>query len=181
FDEGAQVFFRKRLPRERRRICGKWLCRPRFLARHIGTRDGPLLNGPERLTRYAVEHPQETLFARLRHGIDHLAVVAHSDQFRGGRHVVIPDVVVDHLEMPQPLSGSGIEGEQTIAKEISSLAVGAVKVVLGAGGWYVNDGALLVDGQFAPTIGASHPFPGVFGPGIVAEFAGMRNRVECPG
>ena len=101
---------------------------------HVGLGHRPLFDGPQRLAGHAIEHPDEALLADLRHDVDRLAVVPHGQQFRRGGVVVIPDVVVDHLEMPEPLAGAGIEREQAIAEQIGAFAVRAVEVVFRAGG-----------------------------------------------
>ena len=94
--------------------------------------------------------------------------------------VVIPDIVMNHLEMPEALAGAGIERKQAIAEQIGALSVGAVEVVFGTADGNVDDAALLIDGEFAPGVCAADRFPGIFRPGVVSEFAGMRNGVEDP-
>ena len=100
-DERVHVVRRHRLPRERRRNRRIRLRRPRLLARHVALRHRALFDGPERLAGDAIEHEQETLFGRLRDGVDRLAVVANRDQLWGGVVVVVPQIVVHHLKMPQ--------------------------------------------------------------------------------
>ena len=58
------------LPRERRGNGRKRLRRPRLLARHVALRHRALFDGPQRLAGDAIEHEQETLFGRLRDGVD---------------------------------------------------------------------------------------------------------------
>ena len=50
-DERAQVLFRERLPRERRRSGREGLRRPRFLSGHVALRHRPLFDRPQRLRR----------------------------------------------------------------------------------------------------------------------------------
>ena len=80
------------------------------------------------------------------------AVVADGQELGRGRVVVVPDVVVDHLEMPEPLAGAGVEGEQAVAEEVGALPVGAVEVVFRTGGREVDDAALFVDRELAQTL-----------------------------
>ena len=74
----------------------------------------------------------------------------HGKQLGRGGVVVVPDVVMDHLEVPQALAGARIEREQAIAEQIRAGAIRAVEVVLRAGGRGVDDAALLVDRKLAP-------------------------------
>ena len=62
--------------------------------------DGLLTHRVDSYERLAVEHPDEALLTHLRHCVHGLALVAHSQEFRAGGFVVVPDVVVYHLEMP---------------------------------------------------------------------------------
>ena len=99
---------------------------------HVALRHGPLLDRPQRLAGHAIEDLEESLLAGLRDDVDLLAVVADGEELGRGREVVVPEVVVHHLEMPEPLAGAGIEREQAIAEEIGAFAVGAVKIVRSA-------------------------------------------------
>ena len=57
-----------------------------------------------------------------------LPVVLDLQQFRRGGIVVVPNVVVDHLEVPQPFAGAGIEGEQRIGEQVGALAVHSIEL-----------------------------------------------------
>src|SRR5260370_25402327 len=180
-EERAEIVHRKSLPRERRRLRRERLHVPGRLARHVGGGHAALFDGPQRLAGHAVEHPYESLLADLRHGVDGLAVVMHGEEFRGGGVVVVPNVVVDELEMPEALAGAGVEREEAVAEEIGAEAVCAVEIVLGAGGGRVEDAAFGVERHFAPDVGAADGLPRVLRPRLVAELAGMRDGVKGPG
>jgi hypothetical protein len=85
-----------------------------------------------------------------------------------------------HLEMPEAFAGAGVEGEKAIAEKVCARAVGAIEIVFWAGGGNVDDAAFFIEREFAPGVGAADRFPGVFRPGVVAEFAFMRNGMEDP-
>ena len=71
--------------------------------------------------------------------------MANGGQLRRRRVVVIPQVVMDHLKMPQAFAGACIQREQAIAEEIGAGPVRAVEVERGGAGGEVGDAALLVD------------------------------------
>ena len=116
----------------------------------------------------------------LSDNIDHLSVVPHRQQLGSGRGIVIPQIVMHRLKMPEPFAGAQIEREQAIAEEIRSHAVRAVPVVGRRSQREVADGALLVDGDLTPGIDAADVFPGVGRPRLIAELPGTRHGVEGP-
>jgi len=84
---------------------GEGLGGPDLFERHIGSRYGALFNGPEGFAGFAVKTRRSPVFARPGRLHPPAAVVAHG----GGvwervALVVIPDVVVHHLEVPEALA-----------------------------------------------------------------------------
>src|SRR5207249_9030944 len=100
----------------RRRLDREWLRRPGFLARHVALGYGTLLDWPQRLAAYAIEDVQQSELGRLRHDIDRLAVVFHREKLGTGGRVVIPQIVMDQLVVPQPFPRAQIQSEQAIAE-----------------------------------------------------------------
>ena len=70
-----------------------------------------------------------------------LPSLAHRDQLRRGGRVVVPEIVVHHLEVPQPLAGARIQRQQAVAEEIRADAIGAVVVVGGRDSGKIGDAA----------------------------------------
>ena len=162
------------------RLCRERLRRPGLLAGHVALRHRTLLDRPERLAGHAVEHIQETGLARVRHGVDAAAVVAHGDELRR-RHVVeIPEIVMHGLEMPEPFAGARVERQQAVGEEIRAVPIRAVEIVGRRSGRDVDDAALLVDRHRAPVVRAAGVLVGVLRPGLVAELAGHRDGVKLP-
>jgi len=87
---------------------------------------------------------------------------------------------MDELVMPEALARAGVEGEEAVAEQVRATAVGAVEVVLGAGGGRVEDAALGIDGEFTPDVGAADALICILGPGVVPELTGPRHGVEAP-
>ena len=82
---------------------------------------GPLFDGPERLAGDAVEDIQEAELGGLRDHVHRLAVVAYGEQLGAGGEVVIPEIVVDGLKMPEAFAGARIEREKAVAEEIGAV------------------------------------------------------------
>src|SRR5665213_2714821 len=106
--------------------------------------------------------------------------MSHREKFRSGRIIVIPDVVVNHLEVPKTFAGAGVQREQAVAEQIGPRAVGPVKVVFGASRRHINDPASLVQRKFAPTISAANGLPCVLRPCVISELARMRDGMKTP-
>ncbi len=87
---------------------------------------------------------------------------------------------MDHLEVPEPLSGSGVQRKDAVAEQIGTRAVGPVEIELRAARRHVDDTAAFVDRELAPVVGAAHGLPGVGRPCFVAELAGAWHRVKRP-
>ncbi len=171
---------RERQPRERRRLGREGLRRPGFLARNVALRHRPLFDRPQRLAGHAIEHVEQSELRRLRDDVARLAVVPHGEQLRRGGQVVVPDVVVHGLEVPEALAGARVEREQRVAEEVGALAIAAEHVVGRRAEREVGDPAPLVDRDLAPRVHAAGPLPCALGPGVVAELARVRDRVEGP-
>ena len=159
---------------------GERLRRPGLLARHVARGHGTFFDRPHRLAGHALEDEHETLLRRLRDGVYLLAVLAHGDELRRGGQIVIPQIVMDRLEMPQALAGARVEREQAVAEEIRADAVRAVVVVGRRRNREIGDAALRIERDLAPHIDAARVLPGILGPGVVAELARLRNGVEGP-
>ena len=104
----------------------------------------------------------------------------HRCQLRRGSRIVVPDIVMHGLEMPQIFAGARIESEQAVGEQIVARAIAAIQFIFGGRDRKIRDAALLVDGDLTPHIHAAHVLVGVLWPRVVPEFALTRNRVEHP-
>ena len=84
-----------------------------------------------------------------------LSVVAHGEQLGRRREVVVPQIVVDRLEVPRPLAGARIERKQAVAEQVVARAIGAIQIVSGRAGREEYDSVLAIDGDLAPLVGAA--------------------------
>ena len=93
--------------------------------------------------------------------------------------VVVPDVVVDRLEVPAPLAGLGVDGDEAVGEEVVAAAGGAVSARVGVAERPVDEAEFGVDGRVDPADRAAG-LPGVALPGVVPELAGPRGAPEGP-
>ena len=168
------------LPREGRRLQRERLRRPRVLATQIRRGDGALLNGKEWLPRLAIEQEHEPALRDLRDCVDARWMACQCDQVGRGRKIAVPQVVMHGLEMPQPLPRPGVEGKERIREEVGAEPRAAVEVGRRRSGRDVDNAATHVEGHAGPRVGTACRLPGGGGPGLVAEFSGVRDRMKCP-
>ncbi len=88
--------------------------------------------------------------------------------------------MVHSLEMPDAFAGLSIERKQRIGKEIVTYAIAAIEVEDGRTGGHIHDAAFGIDRHAGPVVCGAGILPGVFGPGVIAEFARMRDGVKGP-
>ena len=101
-----------------------------FLARDVALRHRALFDRNERLTCLAIEHEEVTRLGRNADRGDRPALLAPVEQDRRRRHVVVPEIVMNRLEVPDTRAGVGAQrydgiGEQVIAEPLAAEVVGA--------------------------------------------------------
>lgn len=106
------------MPGDRRRLYREGLRRPGALSRHRALRDRPLLDWEERVSGEPIQDVHEARLRDLRHRRDLLSAAANRHQDRRVRQIVIPDVVVDDLVVPEPLPGIRVQREDGIGEQI---------------------------------------------------------------
>ena len=90
-----------------------------------------LLDGPNRLTGHTVEDIKETSLARLHHRLDGFAIDHDLPQCRRADSVILPKIVMDHLKVPYPLAGAGIQTDERLGVDVVAEALSAVLVSRG--------------------------------------------------
>src|SRR5207249_11382663 len=111
---------------------------------------------------------------------DDLPVLVDIGQHRRRRHVVIPDAVMDELEVPLALTGLQIDAHQALTEQVVPWPVSTVEIR----GWrlhrQVHQPCLLVYRDLGPDAGVAVNGPRLVLPRVVAKLTGTRNRVEGP-
>src|SRR5581483_3134061 len=158
-----------------RRVRRDRLRRPGLLAGVL--RHRLLGDAVERLPRRAVEHVEPAGLRRLRDPLVPAGVEEH-DRARG---VVVPDVVMDLLEVPLELPRLQVERDDRGGVEVLAGPLAAVPVRAGVAGREVDEPELRVDGRRLPDGGAAPQVllrPGR--PGLAARLVRSGRRVPAP-
>ena len=103
-------------------------------ARNVAGWNLPFLNRPNRFSSGSIKCVKPTLLGGLDDGRDGFAVDFDIKQFGSIRIVKIPNVVVNHLEMPDPFTCFRVQGDEAGTKKVTARAVAAVIVI----GWSVR-------------------------------------------
>ena len=72
--------------------------------------------------------------------------MGYGDKLRGRNGVVIPEIVVDLLEVPLVFPGAGIERQNTVGEEIGTLAVCAIEIIGSGAKREIHDTLLVIKG-----------------------------------
>ena len=152
----------------------------RVVAGHLRLDDLAIHDGPDRLAGLAVEGEDEPLLRVLDQRRDALAVHRQVHQDGRGRQVVVPLVAAVDLEVPAPLPGPDVEGEDAAAEQVVARPVARVALHRRGVRDEVDQPQLRVGGGRRPRRHVARPLPGVVVPGLVPELAGARDRVELP-
>src|ERR1700677_2782203 len=100
-----------------------------MLALNIAGGHGMLLNRPHRFPGDSIKCKDETLLGFLSYRVDRLAVYMDRNQCWRGGQVVIPEAVVNDLEMPLLFAGGGIQTHECFPVKVIADTVAAVEVV----------------------------------------------------
>ena len=157
-------------PRQRRRLARDRLGRGVLLARHVAGGRRPLLDAVDRLARHPVQDEHEGRLADLRQGRNPLAAALDLEQAGRRRQVVVPQLVVDVLEVPRQLAGPRVDGDGRVGEQVVAGPVAAVEVRSGAADRQVDQAALLVDGERErPHVVPDAVAPALAAPRVAAE------------
>src|SRR5688572_21053742 len=156
------------------------LRRRRPLTGHVGLRNRPLDDRPDRLPGLPIEDVEEPLLRRLRDDLSRLAVLTDRQQLGRLRNVPVPEIVVNELLMPDSLAGARIDRDERVGEQVVALAIAAVEVVARAAESDERDAVLLVNSELAPVVPAAAQLPMALWPRLVAELAFVRNDMEDP-
>src|SRR5262245_42949819 len=95
--------------------------------------------------------------------------------------IVVPDVVMHQLLVPEALAGRDVDGDERRAIEVVARARHADVIVLtGDRRRDEDDAALGIDGEVAPRVGAANGLPRLAFPRLVVRIAWLRHQIELP-
>src|SRR5215470_1853161 len=105
---------RKKLFHERWGLERNRLRRPSSLVRHVAFPDRPLFDGKQRFSGKAIENKYEAHLGYLSYRGRQGAVVSNVNQHWLRWQIVVPEIVMNHLVVPDQPSAGGIERHHTI-------------------------------------------------------------------
>src|SRR4051812_1295741 len=154
--------------RDRERL--GWRC---HFAAERGRRHWPLLDGEDRIAGLAIKNEHEAAFRDLRDSVYPPTTTSEREEIRRCGKIAIPHVVVHGLEMPDTFSRFRIESEKRIREEIVANAIAAVEIGRRGSSRDVDDTTIGIDAHSRPRVRAARSLPCIYGPRLVARFAGM--------
>src|SRR5207248_4533964 len=123
-----------------------------------------------------LEDEQEAVLRRLRDDVDIAPALADGQQLRRLGQVVVPQIVMHQLVMPDAFAGARVERHERVAEQICARTIAAIEIEARAAEADERDATLLVDGGLAPVVDAAGLFVGLRRPRVVPELAGMRSE-----
>ena len=112
----ADLRFAERLSHERRRLDCEWLCRPSSFAGHVALGNRALLHRKQRFSREPVENKYKSHLGHLRNRRNFPAIPPHRDQHGLRGHIVIPNIVMHHLVVPDEFAAGSLKRYQAVAE-----------------------------------------------------------------
>src|SRR6476646_2468046 len=110
-------------------------------------------------------------FHALGHSIDAFTLMFDGHQGGLAWQVIIPQIMVDRLEMPHPFAGVRSQSQDAISEKILANSIPTKMIVGRRPGTGENHPALLVQSQPAPAIRSANGLPRVGRPCFVTELA----------
>ena len=176
----GDVGFGIALAHERRRLRRERLCGPRLLTTEFRLGNGLFLNRPERNAGHAIKDKHQSVFGALRDSVDLPAVVFNGQENRRTGQILIQQIMVDDLVMPEAFAGVGIKGNQGVGKQIHPMTFSTIEIRLSRLGGDVNDAALLVERLTRPWHEAGGSFVGILRPGLVTHLTWSWDEMKDP-
>jgi hypothetical protein len=87
-----------------------------MLTGNVALRNRLLNDRPNRLPGCAIEHVEKAVFAGLGYDVYVFSVLLDGSELGSSGLIVVPKVVVNHLEVPDALAGARVEREDAIAE-----------------------------------------------------------------
>ena len=152
----------------------------RLLAGHVAFRHRALLDVEDRLAGDAIERKHQSGLVDDDHGGHQLSVAAQVDEKRRRLGVIVPDVMMHELKVPEILASVRIDRDDRGREQIVAGAVDADAVVVRGAERHIKDAALRIERRITPDIDAGSVCGAVPAPGVIAELPRPRHGVERP-
>ena len=178
--QADQVVFGETLLGERRRLRRERLHGRGYLAGHATRENLTFLDRPHGLPALTVKRVHEAGLADDGDCVHSATIDLGRVKNRGCRQVVVPEAVVNRLEVPEKRSRARVHREQRLGVEVVAEPVPSVVVVARSADAEVEHASLLVDDHGRPRIGVSCHFFGAVLPCLVPGLPLLRDQVEVP-
>ena len=157
------------------------LRQPRLLGGDIRLRHRPLLHGEKRRAGAPIEHEDVAHLGRDGERRHVSAVPPQREHHRLGGNVVVPQVVVHHLEVPEDGAGRRPQRDHGIRVEILSQSPAAEEVGTGAAHRHEHHVGGGIGGDDTPGVGGAGLVRPASPPGVVAGGGRIPgNRIPAP-
>ncbi len=121
------------------------------------------------------------MLGNLGNGLDVPTVNGDIHEVGRGRRVIIPDTMVDHLEVPGPFSGFCVQRHQALAEQVVTGPVAAIKIIGRCFYGQVDQTQFGVCTHHGPDPGITGTTPGLLAPGFNTKLAFPGYGVKGPG
>src|SRR5262245_6839148 len=121
--------------------------------------NGTFLNRPDRLPCYAIKYENESFFRNLRDSFNVFAVDRDVAENGRSRQIVVPEVVMNSLKMPDSLARLSLDANEAVAEKIIAEAMTAVHVACRRRQGQVDVAQLFVCAEIGPGIDGARVFP----------------------
>src|SRR5262249_17370704 len=139
-----------------------WLRCVSEFARDIALRYRTFFDAEERLAGFAIQDVHVTGLRGQRQGGDGAAIAHDVEQTRRGRRIVIPEDVMDRLEVPLVRARLDIHGDHRVSEQVRAFAVSSVISADRGSQRQIQKPALLIQREIErPGVDAEAAFPTV--------------------
>ena len=86
------------------------------------------LNQEQWFTVFTIKHKDKACFGGLCHRVYHFSIMLHRYQSRRAGWIIIKNIMVQVLKMPEPFAGSSIKRKHTICIEVGTFSFTAIEI-----------------------------------------------------
>src|SRR5262249_10599986 len=143
-------------------------------------RNRTFFNRPDRLSVGPIENKRERLLGQLNNRLDRFSINSNVREDRGGGHVVVPDVVMSQLVVPDAFARLNVEAYDRRRKQVVPRALSAILVARRAFYGYVRVPKLFINCKRRPCAGVPCVDVRPIHPRVFAELALAWNGMKAP-
>ena len=135
---------------------------------------------PYRYPGGTIKDVGKSLFSYLGNGLDLSPVYGNVDQVGCRGCVIVPDAMMNHLEVPDSLPCACVQGNQALGEEIVPGSVTTEKIISRCFHRQIDEPEFQIGTQLRPCTTITCISPGLFLPGFHTKLTLLGNAVEGP-